>query len=95
MTTALEAIKRGGRYLAQQPTRIRRLEIENAKLKKEVEYWASVADQNLMECNRFERAYRITRRRLHRKQRQLNNSKPSSKTVGQAQADHDLQQRGL
>jgi len=101
LTQTLNSIRKGGEILAQQPARIRQLEHQVTELKahlsnaiKARDYWIQKHDQVLMECNQFEKAYKITRRRLNR-QRKLNNSQPSSKTVAQAQADHDLQQRGL
>jgi len=100
-TNTIEAIRRGGELLARQPGKIRELEQANAELKAYLaeavassKYWQQKYDQAINECNRFQQAYKITRRRLQRK-RKLNNSQPSSKTIAQALADHDLQQRGL
>jgi len=98
LTQTINSIRRGGEILAQQPARIRQLEHQVQELKahlshaiSERDYWQQLYDQAQLERAMFENAYKISRRKL----RKLNNSKPSSKTVAQAQADHDLQQRGL
>ena len=90
-TRAIESIRTGGGILARQPKRIRELEQEVSQLKKEVTYWLQMAEQRRMESMQNDHTCKILKRRI----KKLNNSKPGPKTVGQAQAEHDLQQRGF
>jgi len=94
-TEAISAIRTGGQILASYPGQVVKLRQEISQVKdklKEIErerdYWQHKADEHLMESIRFEDAYRKTRRKLE-------NSRPSSKTIAQAIADHQLAERGL
>ena len=101
MISITELLKRpivaGGKSMAD---RMAQLAQENAQLRKENQqlreardYWAQQHDHQLMACNQFEDEYQKSKMRVHELQRRLDNSRPSSKTIAQAQAEYQL--RGI